>query len=82
MLTAQCNGFRIMTPATFRLVPYKLCCHYAVLPAAGELNLISFILIIYSTMPPAFTSPLKTTLMKKVTLCPVAGSCNSVENRK
>ena len=32
---AQCNGYRIMTPSAFRLVPYKLRFHYAILSATG-----------------------------------------------
>lgn len=36
MLTAQCNGYRIMTPSAFRLVSCKPCINYAILSAARE----------------------------------------------
>lgn len=36
MLIAQCNGYRIMTPSAFRLVPFKPHFHAAILPASGH----------------------------------------------
>lgn len=33
MLIAQCNGYEIMRPSAFRLVPYELRFHYAILSA-------------------------------------------------
>lgn len=35
MLIAQCNGYRIMTPSAFRLVPFKPRFH-AILSASGH----------------------------------------------
>lgn len=39
MLIAQCNGYRIMKPSVFTLVPYKHC-DYAVLSAKRKAKVI------------------------------------------
>lgn len=35
MLTAQCDGYRVMTTSAFRLVSYKPHFHYAIVSATG-----------------------------------------------